>query len=138
MQRLPSTAERTRPPVERQGLGPSSSAGLIVREKEPRNLETPPGQLDSLLRAAPPRGRRLPGPRPPPRRARRPTRRELAKNVEPFRFEISQAAADAERRPAMSYSIPTLLTRNLHDVFGENDPARRRVAIDEIFTEDGV
>jgi len=35
-------------------------------------------------------------------------------------------------------SISTLLTRNLHDVFGENDPARRRVAIDEIFTEDGV
>ena len=35
----------------------------------------------------------------------------------------------------MSYSISTLLTRNLHDVFGENDPARRRAAIDEIFTE---
>jgi peptidoglycan/LPS O-acetylase OafA/YrhL len=29
----------------------------------------------------------------------------------------------------MSYSIATLLTRNLHDVFGENDPARRRAAI---------
>jgi SnoaL-like domain len=38
----------------------------------------------------------------------------------------------------MSYSIPTLLTRNLHDVFGENDPERRRAAIDEIFTEDAV
>ena len=38
----------------------------------------------------------------------------------------------------MSYSISTLLTRNLHDVFGENDPARRRAAIDEIFTEDAV
>src|SRR6478609_9919534 len=38
----------------------------------------------------------------------------------------------------MSYSISTLLTRNLQDVFGENDPARRRVAIDEIFTEDCV
>ena len=35
----------------------------------------------------------------------------------------------------MSYSISTLLTRNLHDVFGENDPARWRAAIDEIFTE---
>src|SRR5262245_34024902 len=34
--------------------------------------------------------------------------------------------------------ISTLLTRNLHDVFGENDPARRRAAIGEIFTEDGV
>src|SRR5262245_46806641 len=32
----------------------------------------------------------------------------------------------------------TLLTRNLHDVFGENDPARRRAAIDELFTDDGV
>jgi hypothetical protein len=38
----------------------------------------------------------------------------------------------------MSYSISTLLTRNLHDLFGENDSARRRAAIDEIFTEDGV
>jgi hypothetical protein len=38
----------------------------------------------------------------------------------------------------MSYSISTLLTRNLHGVFGENDPARRRAAIDEIFTEDCV
>src|SRR5437667_12114067 len=38
----------------------------------------------------------------------------------------------------MSYSISTLLTRNLHDVFGENDPARRRAAIDEIFIEDCV
>jgi hypothetical protein len=45
---------------------------------------------------------------------------------------------DAERRQAMSYSISTLLTRNLQDVFGENDPARRRAAIDEIFTEDCV
>jgi hypothetical protein len=34
----------------------------------------------------------------------------------------------------MSYNISTLLTRNLHDVFGENDPARRRAAIAEIFT----
>ena len=38
----------------------------------------------------------------------------------------------------MSYSVSTLLTRNLQDVFGENDPARRRVAIDEIFIEDCV
>ena len=38
----------------------------------------------------------------------------------------------------MSSSIATLLTRNLHDVFGENDPARRRAAIDELFTDDGV
>jgi hypothetical protein len=38
----------------------------------------------------------------------------------------------------MSYSISTLLTRNLLDVFGENDPARGRAALDEIFTEDCV
>ena len=38
----------------------------------------------------------------------------------------------------MSYSISTLLMRNLNDVFGENDPARRRAAVDEIYTEDVV
>ena len=38
----------------------------------------------------------------------------------------------------MSYSISTLLIRNLRDVFGENNPARRRAAIDEIYTEDCV
>src|SRR5882724_7231046 len=42
------------------------------------------------------------------------------------------------RDKPMSYSISTLLVRNLHDVFGENDPARRRAAIDEILTEDCV
>ena len=42
-----------------------------------------------------------------------------------------------KKRQPMS-SISTLLTRNLLDVFGENDPARRRAAIDEIYTEDGV
>ncbi|QNI36935.1 nuclear transport factor 2 family protein [Edaphobacter albus] len=35
-------------------------------------------------------------------------------------------------------SISTLLIRNLHDVFGENDPVRRRAAIDEIYAEDSV
>ena len=34
--------------------------------------------------------------------------------------------------------ISTLLIRNLHHVFGENYPARRRAAIDEIFTHDCV
>ena len=38
----------------------------------------------------------------------------------------------------MSYGISTLLIRNLQDVFGENDPVRRRAAVDEIFTEDCV
>jgi hypothetical protein len=35
-------------------------------------------------------------------------------------------------------STSTLLIRNLDDVFGEDDPARRRAAIDELFTEDCV
>src|SRR5213080_2614093 len=58
------------------------------------------------------------------------------KTSRPGARSTSQQAA--ERRQVMSYSISTLLTRNHHDVFGENDPARRRAAIDEIFTEDGV
>lgn len=41
-------------------------------------------------------------------------------------------------KQAMSFSVSTLLTRNLHDVFGENDRARRRAAINEIFNEDCV
>ncbi len=36
----------------------------------------------------------------------------------------------------MSYTVSTLLLRNLHDVFGEIDPVRRRAVIDEIFHED--
>src|SRR6185369_6424543 len=36
----------------------------------------------------------------------------------------------------MSFTVSILLIRNLQDVFGENDPKRRRAAIDEIFTED--
>lgn len=35
-------------------------------------------------------------------------------------------------------TVATLLIRNLNDVFGENDPVRRRAAIDEIFHEDAV
>jgi len=38
----------------------------------------------------------------------------------------------------MSYTVSTLLLRNLHDVFGEIDPVRRRATIDEIFHEDAV
>ena len=37
-----------------------------------------------------------------------------------------------------SSSISTVMRGNLHDVFGENDPTRRRAASDEIFTEDCV
>jgi SnoaL-like domain len=43
-----------------------------------------------------------------------------------------------ENQPNMPKSASTLLTRNLNDVFGENDPVRRRKAIDELFTEDAV
>jgi hypothetical protein len=38
----------------------------------------------------------------------------------------------------MPYGISTLLTRNLQEVFGENDPVRRRAAVQELYTEDGV
>ena len=38
----------------------------------------------------------------------------------------------------MSYTVSTLLLRNLDDVFGQIDPLRRRAAIDEIFHEDAV
>jgi hypothetical protein len=38
----------------------------------------------------------------------------------------------------MSNSISTLLLRNLSDVFGENDLARRRAALDELWNQDGV
>lgn len=38
----------------------------------------------------------------------------------------------------MSYSVSTLLLRNLHDVFGECESVRRRAAIDEIFHADAV
>ena len=44
----------------------------------------------------------------------------------------------SETENTMSNSISTLLLRNLSDVFGENDPVRRRAAIDELFHEDPV
>jgi hypothetical protein len=54
----------------------------------------------------------------------------LCKNLQPKRADHNQIA--------MPHSISTLVTRNLQDVFGENDAARRRAAIDEIWAEDGV
>ena len=60
-------------------------------------------------------------------------------------FDISARAPNRNEGPlrppketTMSYSISTLMLRNLRDVFGENDPVRRRAAIDEIYNEDGV
>jgi len=38
----------------------------------------------------------------------------------------------------MTQSIATLITRNLHEVFGEGDPQRRRSVIETIFTEDAA
>lgn len=38
----------------------------------------------------------------------------------------------------MSHDTATLLLRNLHDIFGESDPGRRRAAIDALLTEDCV
>ena len=35
----------------------------------------------------------------------------------------------------MSDIIETLLLRNLQEVFGEGDPAHRRAAIEELYTE---
>src|SRR5437762_26062 len=35
-------------------------------------------------------------------------------------------------------TVSLLLIRNLHDVFGEGDPIRRRGAIEELFHEDAV
>ena len=47
--------------------------------------------------------------------------------------EICHSKPDVEKS-----LITILLTRNLTEVFGENDSARRRLAINEIFTEDCV
>ena len=49
---------------------------------------------------------------------------------------MAQIASKEETN--MPFSISALLLRNLQDVFGENDPGRRRAAIDEIYTEDVV
>ena len=38
----------------------------------------------------------------------------------------------------MSDIISSLLLRNLQEVFGEGDPARRRAAIEDLYTEDCV
>ena len=54
---------------------------------------------------------------------------------------LSASAAsqlDVTRKQTVPNSISTLLKRNLTEVFGQNDPVRRRAAIEEIFTEDAV
>jgi SnoaL-like domain len=56
------------------------------------------------------------------------------------KFTIREAVLEdaTDWRKTMSHSISALLLRNLHDVFGEIDPERRRAAIDEIFHEEAV
>jgi hypothetical protein len=54
------------------------------------------------------------------------------------RCGASTAQIASKEETNMSFSISTLVLRNLHDVFGENDPERRRAAIDEIYNEDVV
>jgi hypothetical protein len=58
--------------------------------------------------------------------------------TEPSIVETAQAALESKRQNTMSNTVSTLLLRNLHDVFGEINPVRRRAAIDEIFHEDAV
>ena len=50
----------------------------------------------------------------------------------------AQTGFQSERKQTVANTISTLLKRNLTDVFGENDPVRRRAAIEEIFAEDAV
>ena len=53
-------------------------------------------------------------------------------------LSILAQGGPAKRGARSVRQLATLLTRNLHDVFGENDPALRRSAINEIFTDDCV
>ena len=54
------------------------------------------------------------------------------------RIETAQAKPGTQWRKTMLPTSSTLLLRNLHDVFGEIDPVRRRAAIVEGFHEDAV
>jgi hypothetical protein len=54
---------------------------------------------------------------------------------------LREQQPDAEtgpRRYAISARIHELLNRNLQEVFGEGDAARRRAAIGELYTDDCV
>ena len=51
---------------------------------------------------------------------------------------VSEISQQTGSKQTTSQSISTLLTRNLQDVFGENDAKRRRAASDEIYAEDIV
>jgi hypothetical protein len=49
----------------------------------------------------------------------------------------NQASSAPSVRPDVS-GVATLLNRNLQEVFGEGDPARRRAAVRELYTEDCI
>jgi hypothetical protein len=51
-------------------------------------------------------------------------------------LEAEAAGIERSRRNVVSDRIHELLHRNLHEVFGEGDAARRRTAIGELYTED--
>jgi len=59
-------------------------------------------------------------------------------NFQTYGVAPAHAALNTKRRRVMSYTVSTLLLRNLHDVFGEIDPVRRRATIDDIFHEDAI
>jgi len=64
--------------------------------------------------------------------------RTQLQSITVYVFIVASIAQGEKENTPLSYTTSTLLTRNLDDVFGENDPVRRRAAIDEIFTEDCV
>jgi hypothetical protein len=51
-------------------------------------------------------------------------------------YQIQQAAGGRGRKWAMPNRIHELLNRNLQEVFGEGDAARRRAAIEKLYTDD--
>jgi len=51
---------------------------------------------------------------------------------------VEQPAGSQAEPPTSSARMKELLERNLREVFGENDPGRRRAALNELWTEDGA
>ncbi|TCM16550.1 SnoaL-like protein [Novosphingobium sp. PhB165] len=49
---------------------------------------------------------------------------------------MNQPAVSRAELPMSSARMKELLERNLREVFGENDPDRRRAALNELWTED--
>lgn len=64
----------------------------------------------------------------------------MKRRTGPKRLQTVQVTAPRlklrNRNMIMSSIIESLLLRNLQEVFGENDPTRRRAAIGELYTED--